>query len=60
MALENCKLGYPTYPIPLSPYLSRPLVHALYVYLVGCGAAGEGRRVSFEALGVFEAFLTRF
>ena len=56
----NYILGYPTYPIPLSPYLSHPLVHALYVDLGGCGAAAEGHRAIFGASGNFQAISKRF
>ena len=56
----NYILGYPTYPIPLSPYLSHPLVHALHVGLGGGGAAAEGRRAIYGAWGNFEAILKRF
>ena len=58
--LKNCKVGYPTYPIPLSQYLSHPLVHAPYVDLGGCEAAAKGRRAILGAAGHFEAISKQF
>ena len=63
-AWKNKKVGYPTYPIPLTPHLSQSIVGVLYLGLGRCGAAAEGRHafcvlVPFASSN-FGAILSRF